>query len=333
MKKILAIVLLLSLCLSFAACSKSDAPKDMISAHMEGEPFKLYVPEGWTPHIMGGISGAYFAPSDKIIVTARYHTPSDSNITLDDYVTYCADSYLASLDDFNLTGRYPDVLGGEDARKLTYTMSKDGESYSVIQYVARYKSDMISLTFYGTGKALETYADGVEKVTSNFVLCEKTQDLGDCVTDKNTPEGMKIASADKLEYRFYVPTSWICSSESPSSEAYYPESEKTNVTVSSFSPDGETTLEQFAQMTRDGNEKALLGYEMIESTSVTVTARAAVCDTFKVSYDGQDIRIRQVMLYSAQTGLFYVLTYTATAEKFDEHIADFDAMLAAFCFR
>lgn len=337
MKKILSIILLLILCVSAVSCSRSDVPDGMLAAHIEGEPFKLYVPDGFTPNITGGVSGAYFAPSDKLIVTARYFTPADSQMTLDAYVDHCANGYLASLEDFNLTGRYSDVLGGSDARKLTYTMKQDGESYSVIQLTTKYNGDMISLNFYGTGKALESFADKIASIVSSFVLCEKAEIVGDCVADKKTPDGMKIASSDKLEYRFYVPQSWICSSTSPVSEAYYPESERTNVNLSSYSPDNKggtaMTLDEYVSDVRSGNAKALENIGNIESAECQVAGKRAISDTFTVELDGQRLKLRQVMLYSSTSGLFYTFTYTATDVKFDEHIADFDAMLTAFTFR
>ncbi len=334
MKKILAMALvIIVICLCAVSCKKDGAPDGMIAAHKEGEPFLLYVPEGWTVDITGGVSGAYYAPADKIIVTARYYTPSRSDMTLDEYVTYVADSYLATLTDFNLTSRTNDVLGGSDARRITYTMTEDGVGYSAIQISAAHKGDMVSLNFYATGNALNDHADGVNDIISNFTLCDKAENTGDCVTDKKTPEGMKIASSDALEYRFYVPLSWICSTKSATTEAYYPESERTNVNVSSYSPDTQMTLAEFADTVRASNAEDLEDYELLSSGELLVAGKNAISDTFSADYDGQTVKLRQVMLYSQQSGLFYIITYTATDARFDEHMADFDAMLAGFTFR
>ena len=81
------------------------------------------------------------------------------------------------------------------------------------------------------------YKSQFDEMIDVFKLCAKGEVKNDYVTDKKTPDGMKIASADALEYRFYVPTSWICDTEDGASQAYVDESGKPNVSVTAYIPD------------------------------------------------------------------------------------------------
>ncbi len=335
MKKLIAIILALMICASLVGCATDGAPDGMTSATLEGEPFVLYVPEGFIINTSSGISSAYYSSVDNnsLTVSARYTAAGDK--TLDEYMEYCANAYAESLEGFEKTAEVSGaMLAGSDARKLAYKMTVDGVDYKAVQITVKYNGDMISLNYYTTGDGMNVFADLIAEIVENFKLCEKTAQTGDCVTDKKTPEGMKIASSDVVEYRFYVPMSWVCNSESGISEAYYPESEKTNVTVTSFSPSNDITLDEYYADCLEDYEKNIEGFGLVgETTDVTVAEKAAKRFTFIAKYDGVDYKICQVVLWSGQNGLFYTFTYTAVEQNFDLHIADFDAMLGAFIFR
>lgn len=324
-------MLVLLMCIFASSCSRDEAPEGMQLASCEGEPFKLYVPVDWTPNTASGISGAYYTVDEKVIITARYYTPADSEMTLDGYIEYCADSYAASCDGFSITGRYSDVLAGEDARRLVYVMVTDGVEYTCTQLSAKYNGDMVSLALYVPTSKAESYSETWTEIVENFILCEKPETVNDEVTDKKTPEGMKIASSDDIEYRLYVPKSWICSSESGKSEAYYPESGKTNVTVTSYSSDGDIALGDYWKMCSESYAESISGYRLLEEGMTSVASRDAKDVTFAAEYDGVEYTLRQVII--DRNGLFYTITYTALTENFSLHSEDFQSMLDAFIFR
>ena len=341
MKKIFALILaLVILCAALVSCSKGDTPDGMKSVTLEGEPFVLYVPEGFTDNTASGVSGAYYTSVDNtLMVSARYYTPADKDMDLDGYITYCADSYALSLEGFEKSGKVEgDTLGGADARKLTYYMTSGDVEYRVTQITVKHKGDFISLTFYATNEAMTVYENFVKEIKENFKLADKTETKGDEVVDKKTPDGMKIASSDIVEYRFYVPKSWVCFSESELSSAYYPESEKTNVTVTSYSPTNEEkgmTLDEYYDKCIKEYKKTIKGFPetVTVKDGLKVAEKDAKSLVFTAEYDGVVYKIRQVMLYSGQNGLFYTFTYTATEQNYELHMADFEAMLKAFTFR
>ncbi len=332
-KKIASLLLVLLLCLCAVSCAKTDdAPEDMKSATVNGEPFILYVPESWNPNTVSGISGAYYSSSLTALVTARYYTP-DAPLSIDAYMDLCAAQYAVSREAFAITGRKTSVLGGKEAVRLDYTVTSDGTALTCFQITALYEGDMITLNGYCDSSLYESEAvrADFDKIISEFVFCAKADPNGVEVVDKNTPDGMEIASADHIEYRMYVPKTWVCDAESNVSEAYYPESGRSNVTVTSYAPDTTTTIGEYFAKCEESYKTALSDYERISEAEGTVAGRTAISYTYRVCPDGVDMTIRQTLfIYNEK---IYSFTYTALAENFELHLADVDAMLNAFTFR
>lgn len=334
MRKIIALALALLLCISLlCSCGGrgDDIPDNMQLASIDDEPFKLYVPEGMSVNLDSGISSAFKYVPDEVIISARYYTPENPEMTLSEYMTYCAEGYSESLASFEMTALDSSILSGIDALKMTYTTKIKDIDYSCTQISAFYKGDMISLCFYIPSAVSESYAETVKRVTEVFVICDKAEPINDEVVDKKTPDGMKIASEDQLEYRFYVPKTWICNSESGKSEAYYPESEKSNVTVTSYSPSEEMSTEEYIELCKETYAQSISGYNLVETKDTYVNEKKAIEMIFEANYDGIDFKIRQVSLLYGR--MIYSITYTATAERYNDHADDVDKMIAEFTFR
>ena len=331
-KKITALLLALLLTLFAASCAAdTDAPEDMYSATVAGEPFVLYVPNHWGSNTVSGISSAYYLPSEKITVTARYCTPSDEGLTLAAYVDSCVAGYAASLAGFALNERVDTVLANEAAIKITYKITENEKEFTCFQISVLYNGDMISLHGYCPTERHELVREDFDNIIANFRLCEKSDPNGAEFVDKKTPDGMEIASAKQLEYRLYVPKAWICDAESGVSEAYYPESEKSNVTVTSYTPSQSVSLQSYFTQCEVEYKTTLPEYERLSESERTVAGRSAYSYTYKTVVDGVELRIMQTLF--AYDSMIYSFTYTARAELFDSHMADVEAMLNAFSFR
>lgn len=74
------------------------------------------------------------------------------------------------------------------------------------------------------------------------------------------------------------------------------------------------------------------GYELISVQKDTVLG-GRVAYTYEYTYTvGQEtLRYRQVI--ATYKGMLYSVTYTSRPETFEDHLAEFDAILAAFTFR
>ena len=334
-KKLLAIFLALMFCLCAVGCSENDpdAPEGMKSATVDGEPFVLYVPNAWTINTASGISSAVYATVDGISVSARYYTPAEP-LTKDAYLDICLASVSAQYADvgYELTeNKLAATLGGKDALKISYEFDLGDTRMSCSQITAEHNGDLISLYFYCPKAELENRAEAFEEIRGAFVLRDKGAAPEDVVT-KDTPEGMKLASDKSIEYRLFVPKSWVCDPESGMSDAYYPESGKPNVSVTSFVPDTSMSVKDYFLLCEEDYKKELPEYSReAEPTERTVGGRAAYSYTYTVRADGADIKIMQTLL--AYDSCFYTITYTARAEDFEEHMNDVNAILDAFKFR
>lgn len=332
-KKLLALTAAFLLCLGLVSCADNNplVPEDMQSATLTGEPFYLFVPQNWTPNLSSGVSSAYISSNEKIMVSARYFTPSDATLTPDAYLTQCAETYAKTLNGFEKVEQAPTVLSKEDAVKLTYKMTADEKSLTCFQIAALYKGDMVTLCGYCVTDLYDTYKEDFDRIVKEFLLCDKPTVQNEAVTDKKTPEGMKIASAEHLEYVFYVPTLWVCTPEDGASEAYYPESAKSNVTVTSYNPEVSISVQDyFAQCEEEYKEK-LSGYERLSEQTRTVAERTAYSYTYRTEADGASFRIMQTVF--AYNGMLYSITYTALDDHFDLHVGDVEVILNTFRFR
>jgi len=332
MKKVIALALVLLICLGAVACRKSDVPEGMKDVTVSGEPFILYVPENWTSNADSGISGAFRNVPEPMLVSAYYMTPSDGDLTVEAYLAACLQSAADRLSDFELVSNpESSVLGGADAYRIEYKAERNGVDYAVTQYATKYRGDMVTLCFYVPVDSFDGVAEEVASILDVFVLREREEAHADAVTDKHTPEGMKIASGDDTEYRLYVPSAWICSSQKATGFAYYPESTRSNVSVTSYSPAEVMTAAEHWEEVREVYAEELDGFEVLSEGTYRVANRDAVDVVYRV-WDGTVcFRIRQTIL--VYRDMVYTVTYTAVDECFDLHAEDVDAMLDSFTFR
>ncbi|MBE6533365.1 MAG: hypothetical protein E7678_00115 [Ruminococcaceae bacterium] len=321
-----------------SACGKdSDVPEGMQSVTLEGEPFIFYVPEEWTDNRDSGISSAYYSIEKSILASARYYACDEETQSagLLAYVENIAAQNAIALNNYEKVGDIKEAsLSGPDAKRYEYTYSYRGNKTTVIQYYKFHGEDVVVLSLYiATEHYTEEYSEMFEKIRSNFVLCAKGDVKNDEVVDKHTPEGMKKASDDDVQYACYVPKSWITDLSDKLTYAYYPESGKPNVTVTSFSPNEDITAEQyFKECEMEYKENFKEGYELIgEPKSRTVAERSALSYEYKVIYGGAEYKIMQtVFIYN---GLAYSITYTARLDAYDAHLDDVEAILSHFRFR
>ena len=336
-KKITACLLILAVCVCcLCACGdKDDAPEGMYDVTVAGEPFILYVPGSWTDNRDSGISSAYYSINNAVTVSARYFTPG-ADISLTDYVNGAEESYASSFTDYARVERNEaSLLGEKTAVRLKYTFNKGSSNITVTQYYAEQGEGehriiiMLSI-YYATAGYSTEYDEMFTQIVDEFRFRDGIT-VSDEKVDKNTPAGMKIASFDNAEYMFYVPKTWVCNSADKLSYAYYPESGSPNVSVVSYAPENEMTAKEYFEACEEIYKTDISGYERISESNITLSGKDAVSYEYKAVYGSAEYKIRQtVAVYGS---LIYSVTYTALADSYDAHIADVDAMIAAFSFR
>lgn len=340
-KRIISLLIITVLALSaFISCAQNDGtPDGMYSVTVAGEPFTLFVPDGWTDNRDSGISSAYYGLD--IIATARAYSPENANETLAGYVDAYVEECKQMHKDFSFTRK--DAALGKDtpAIRLEYDLARNttdangketSSSSKTVQYIAMHNGEAIVLSFYCESSAFEEYSGVFEEIRREFRFGERSL-VNDVETDKNTPEGMKLASSSKIEYRFYIPNSWNTDLSDGASTAFYAESGNPNVSVSSYplTTDAEIDAKKYFELCEEDYKEQLQGYELLSSEERTVHDIDAISYTYKTVYGSTEIKIMQtVFIYNSSA---YSITYTALADRFDAHMDDVVRMLDEFRFR
>lgn len=341
-KKILALFLCALMLLPiFSSCDKNgDIPDGMQSVTLEGEPFIFYVPQEWVDNRDSGISSAYYSLEKSIFASARYY-PCDAQTQSEGIAAYVDEIAEQNSKNKTLSGYTCDKdisatsLGGKDAKRYEYSYNYGGveaNKTTVIQYYTFHGEDVIVLSIYiGTAHYNDEYVESFEKIRRAFTLGEKNV-ANDEVVDKYTPDGMKKASDDDVQYACYVPKSWVTDLSDKLTYAYYPESGKPNITVTCFSPSDNITAEEYFTQCEMEYKTKLEDYELLGAASSRVVAeRDALSYQYKAVYGGTEYKIMQtVLIYN---GLAYSITYTARADAYDSHLADVETVLNNFRFR
>lgn len=337
LKKIIACLLILTFALCAVSCGKngeegSDAPDGMKSVTVEGEPFSLYVPMSWLGNTLSGISGATYPYIQGTSVSARY---TAYNKTLDDYVR----NYESEFDGVKCEVS-DDTLGGEPAKRIKRSYMSDGQYYDAVHICAKRGGLIVSLNFYFPSSEYGKLSADLDKIRTNFKFKDRDISVDDeVIIDEKTPAGFKLASNPEIEYRLFVPVNWKCSPSTGASDAYFPESERTNVVVTSYIPPntGRVSVQEYFRDCNRQYSESLDGYKLIsdlENPEVRVNPVENInmyLYTFTVNAGDSTVKIMQAVFAFNQS--FYTITYTAKDEaKFEEHIDDFYKILDNFRF-
>lgn len=155
--------------------------------------------------------------------------------------------------------------------------------------------------------------------------------LASCSSKSEVPQGMKDIAREKDPFNFYVPLSWVTNSADIVG-AYYSGYDKSNISIMPYGGDFASTDEYWEDFkTRCAAEFA--EFEVItEKEAKVVSGRNALQYTYKLKVDGKVYKCQQTaMLYS--NDLLYVITYTATEDKYDSHLAEIENILSVFRFK
>ena len=167
------------------------------------------------------------------------------------------------------------------------------------------------------------------------VILVSVFNTGCAASNSDIPDGMKLASVDGAEFCLYVPTSWMLNTESSMSGAYYSISQKTVVYADVYTDDGCETIEQFWEKISARYDAEYKDFKNdVEGGSgeaATLGDKNAKKYVFSATIDGDDYKIAQ---YIAQNeGKFFVFTYSAETETYEQHLKTVEKMAKVFSFK
>lgn len=344
--RILALVVLCIVILAtFVACSGDGAPDGYQLVACEGDQFRLYVPTQWTPNTANGVTGAFYSTGQNISVSV--HVADDAGeMSVEEYWGKCRADYEKTMDSFNLVSESNSKLDQQPAKKYVYTASvrvagDKATAYKFMQVMAKYKGEMYILLFTCPAdqydeRVKELEGDGTDLGIIDYFrfaeayVAEDSKEISDKVTP---PEGMKLASTEKVPYRFYVPATWKINQRTESGAAYYSDTDSSNVQVQMYmmGDDSPATVADYFAYCEEKYKELFESYTLESTTDIKMDSVAAKQYIYTVVDGG--VTYKQLQAIVKKGEVYYTLTYTATAEKFDSHLDDVKKMIEKFDIR
>ena len=170
------------------------------------------------------------------------------------------------------------------------------------------------------------------KKTIALLLCALSLfSLSACGSDVSVPTGMMLASGKIADYYLFVPGNWTVNSATGITSAYVSTSDRTNVSVTSYAlPDKDTTARDYFEKHREEISSVFTEMSEPEVSDTTLDETPAVQYVYSVKSAGADYKILQV--YCVRGDSSYIFTFTATPEKYEEHLEKVGIILAEFRF-
>ncbi len=355
-KFLLVVLSIIIISSNLVSCSKKDTPDGYQLIARDGDTFRLYVPtQGWTSNTSSGVTGAYFALSSESTgepaTFVNVYTPNDAKgcETVEQYWEICNTKLSAELADYAYIESESGMtsLGGEAAGKYIYTAKKNtgiGDSeqtvpvtYKFMQIMAIHNGQMYVLLFCAPEA---DYEQRVVNMNGN----PEEEDLGiigyfkfaDAYVGENNkkydkvdaPEGMKLASSKERPYILFAPTAWNVDDSGQITTVYT--ADKSNLTVQFIMPsEAEHSVEIYWKSCMQKYENILTDFVPGESSVQNIGGvEGGMVGTFSGKSGGVEYKFKQAIVLKGE--VYYVITYTATAENYDAHIADVDKMIEHF---
>lgn len=334
LKRSLVLLVLAAVAISLFSCTPADAdtPDGMQLASADGAPFKLYVPKNWTLNRGSGISGAYLSSDAGISVVVDILSADNAEQTLDEFVASAVEAYSKSYERFEITSEIGDTtLDGHAAKKVKFSLVYDDTNYRFMKVFARLENDFVVFSYKARFDYFERYLTDAEEMLKVFKFCERG-DINAPQNDGSAPEGMKLASRAEEKYSLYLPSSWIINSVNAASGGYVSESDRSNVSFTSYSPRESMSIDDYFNFCEKEYKSIYQGYSRERDIPDTnINGRLAKDYRFSFEYEGEQYRSRQVIcIYD---GKFYILTYTATADSYELHSDEVEKIISEIKFK
>lgn len=338
MKKILSIILLLTLTIGLISCGKN---KDGIPEGMQlvrgGSDigYYMYAPEEWTVSNQGNISVAYASNVDNSSIT--YTEVEPPKMSVQEYFADSSKSYTPAMK-FKLlsseAGSQTTFGNAEKATKFEFEFEYSEHKFRSMQIFAEYQGRFGIFTFTSFSENMSSkdiiqydyYKEKIDKVTTNFKYVDKVGDNAE--PQYEIKDGYKLVSDKRVsKFNLYVPvdfkveySSGIVSAISPDgSSVNMSRATQTNVRVDEYL---NRRIEELSNIVSDikiiqhtdsngelsdFNKNASLG-----------NAKSAASQEYTFVYNGTTYHVYKVCAVTTFNG--FVFTYTATEENYNKNL-------------
>ncbi len=368
----LGLLLLIGLSSLIGCAQEDEIPEGYQYATCNGAYYRLFIPTQWKSTVESGISGGIYSTAENATVSmirgrevhaldenspdisawSGTEETEDKNDETDakdvqeetalHYALLCAEQYQTSLKRYRQNNLKTTVMGRRAAARLEYSALVGETEYSYFQVFAKHKGYFYVFTYAAPTAYYESRREMAEEILSYVTFTEtafESDNLRTANDGATAPEGMRLISGDEVAYRFYAPLSWQVDPNMGQSAVYYAEDDRSNITVSGHMPAEENlTMGSYKEQTIEEYKALFDTFTLLSDTSAqeetkgyTVDGKSAIRIVYEATLGGQAYKVDQTMILHG--AMVYLITYTATPENFDLHIADLEAVLEAFVFR
>lgn len=151
-----------------------------------------------------------------------------------------------------------------------------------------------------------------------------------CSKDElNVPSGCVEISADGVGYNFYMVDTWQAGEQNGMTSAMVSDFDTSNVSMMGFDAGEAASAEEY--WTQFSEEFGSVFGEMVYESNgedTTLGSKPAKKYIYSANLAGKEYKFMQIVCYVTNTQIFtsqpevYVFTYTASPDKYDEHIED-----------
>ena len=151
--------------------------------------------------------------------------------------------------------------------------------------------------------------------------------------DPTVPDGMKLASDPELAtYTFFVPDSWSIDTQNASTRAYVSGTDRSFIMVMSGDlQHTDSTVDSWWESGLDELKALYQNFELsVEGEETKLDGADARKYVYSGDFGGTSFKYTQVA--AVKGGVIYIITYGATADKWDSHVDEVNKMIGNFRF-
>ena len=332
MKKLLMILLALTMVMGMVACGGEKAPDGYMSATCEGEIFSLYVPQSWKDNSKSGLSSASL-DNEGVMVSAFTKTYEETDLPLAEYVELTIAGFESTLKEFNIvTEAKETVLASFPAVSFEYTVVSEEKAVKFRCIVAKTENAFTTLLFCAAEDVFGNFTEDFDGIAEVFTFHKEAGSAENLFVfkDEYTPDGFQLASGSQYEFRFFVPETWTVNTKADIPTAIFSATDLSNVTLNSFAVSGKITCgQEYWDSFVESYDYDIVDLEI--KNKMRMGGYEAMSVEYVTHIGSSEYHIRQVFI-STYT-MVYILTYTSDAEHYSTHMRDVDKMIQEFEFK
>ncbi len=149
-------------------------------------------------------------------------------------------------------------------------------------------------------------------------------------SDVKVPKGMQLCTNDVINYNLFVPDEWTPSISTGAVGAYCSAEDTTNVTVMAWNVDSSMTLDKWWDGYKQDFE--LVFDDMSDPKKENTTLGGAAAQKYTYTAKLGEHEYYYVQVACIHWSMVYVLTFTSTPEKCEQHMEDLGKIIEYFEF-